>query len=447
MSFSEIPPPPELVPGQDRPHLRVPPPGPQSRSWLLRHTHSAAPMGPKRTPSGSALAADVPPSTIVYATGKGSNVIDVDSNRYVDLVAGFGSLLLGHDHPHIRRVIGLQADRLLQALGDLHPADARIALTERLAKLHPSGDGQVILGQSGADAVTAALKTAALFTGRPGVLAFGGAYHGLSYGPLAALGLRESYREPFTAQLNQHVRFAPYPADDNELDETIEQCRLELASGKIGAVLVEPILGRGGCVVPPGDFLPELGRLAARNGALLIADEIWTGLGRSGALLFSVKSGVSADLLCLGKGLGGGLPISACIGRRDVMQAWSREKEVVHTTTFSGAPLACATALGTLDSLSREKLCERAASVGAHFLELLLSAGANARGAGLMLGIELSGRPGAAVNLARRLLSAGYITSSGGGSREVLILTPALNISPALLEAFTLELELCLGGT
>ncbi|GMV16200.1 MAG: acetylornithine aminotransferase [Polyangiaceae bacterium] len=446
MSFSEIPPPPELEPGQDLPHLRVPPPGPQSRSWLLRYTHAAAPMGPKRRPRQGGLVADVPASTIVYALGKGSNVIDVDGNRYVDLAAGFGALLLGHSHPNLRRVLELQADRLLQALGDVHPADARIALTERLGKLHPSGDGQVILGQSGADAVSAALKTAALHTGKPGVLAFGGAYHGLSYGPLAALGLRESYRAPFAAQLNPHVRFVPYPSDEDSLDESIERARLALAAGDIGAVLVEPILGRGGCLVPPPAFLPELGRLAQRSSALLVADEIWTGLGRSGRLLYSAQHDVAADLVCLGKGLGGGLPISACIGRRDVMQAWSRESEVVHTSTFAGAPFACAAALATLDTLSRERLPERAASVGRRFVQRLRAAGAKARGEGLMVGIELDARPGGAVELMRSLLGVGYITTSGGGSREALVLTPPLNIAESLLEAFAVELELCMGG-
>lgn len=446
MSFSEIPPPPELEPGQDLPHLRVPPPGPQSRSWLLRHTHASAPMGPKRAPESTRFIADVPAATIVYALGKGANVVDVDGNRYVDLAAGFGALLLGHGHPSVRRTIELQADRLLQALGDVHPSDARIAVSERLAKLHPSGDGQVILGQSGADAISAALKTAALHTGRPGVLSFSGAYHGLSYGPLAALGLRESYRTPFAQQLNPHVRFVPYPADEDGLDETIERARLELARGDVGAVLVEPILGRGGCVVPPAAFLPELARLASKASALLVADEIWTGLGRAGSMLYSTRGDVVADLVCLGKGLGGGLPISACIGRREVMAAWSREAEVVHTATFAGAPLACATALATLDTLSREKLPERAAAVGARLLKRLVAVGARARGAGLMVGIELEARPGSAVELQKSLLSVGYITSSGGGAREVLVLTPPLTIAEALLEAFAVELELCLGG-
>ena len=173
------------------PSIHTAPPGPTSRSWLVRHAHVAAPMGPAPQPG--------PPSGIVYATGRGANVTDVDGNRYVDLAGGFGALLLGHLHPTVQRVMGLQSERLLQALGDLYPADAKIALLERLTRLYPEPGAKGILGQSGSDALSAALKTAKLATGRSGVLAFTGAYHGLGYGPLAACGLRESYRAPFAA--------------------------------------------------------------------------------------------------------------------------------------------------------------------------------------------------------------------------------------------------------
>lgn len=436
MGFSEIPPPPEVNPGQDLPALRVRPPGPQSRTWLTRAKHFSAPMGPKL---GKRAAG------IVYSTAKGSNVIDVDGNRYVDLAAGFGAMLLGHAHLTIRRVMELQCDRVMQALGDVYPSEAKIALSERLAKLHPAGDGMTILAQSGADAVSAALKTAVLATGKPGVVAFEGSYHGLSYAPLAASGLRESYRAPFSAQLNPHVAFVPYPKGDADL--AIESLRLALAKGDVGAVLIEPILGRGGAILPPPGFLSEVSRLTTRAGALFIADEIWTGLGRSGSMLRSSEEGVVPDLFCLGKGLGGGLPISACVGRREHMQSWSREDEVVHTSTFAGAPLACTTALATLDTLGREALPERAARVGADWLSELrrvtepVSTVREIRGAGLMLGIDLGDRPGVASELAKLLLEAGYITSTGGGGREVLMLTPPLNIGEALLDAFVAQVK------
>ncbi|HYJ10245.1 MAG TPA: aspartate aminotransferase family protein [Polyangiaceae bacterium] len=413
------------------PELVVPPPGPNSRTWLTRHAHVAAPMGPAPPPG--------PPSGIVYATGKGSNVNDVDGNRYVDLAAGFGALLLGHGHPTVQRVLGLQAERLLQALGDLYPADAKVALLERLARLYPRPNAKVLLGQSGSDAVSAALKTAKLATGKPGVVAFTGAYHGLGYGPLAACGLRESYRAPFATELNPHVRFVPYPGDEASAERSLEACRSELRRGDIGAVLIEPVLGRGGVVVAPDGFLSTLQRLTHDAGALLIADEIWTGLGRGGSWLSSLAQGALPDLICLGKGLGGGLPVSALIGSEIAMLGWRCEPEVVHTATFAGAPLAASTAIATLDVLGKEQLPERAAELGERYLDALRSALCRlpgvreVRGRGLMLAVDLAERPGSAGELMGALLGRGYIVSTGGGKREVLVLTPALNIAENVL--------------
>lgn len=416
------------------PQVVVPPPGPTSRTWLVRHAHVAAPMGPALPPG--------PPSGIVYATGRGSNVTDVDGNRYVDLAGGFGALLLGHLHPAVQRVIQLQSERLLQALGDLYPADAKIALLERLTKLYPEPGAKGIVAQSGSDAVSAALKSAVLATGKPGVLAFSAAYHGLGYGPLAACGLRESYRAPFVEQLSQHVTFAPYPHDADTAATSLEQCRARLLQGGVGAILIEPVLGRGGVVAPPAGFLRDLQQLGREHGALLIADEIWTGLGRAGSMLVSVAEGVVADLICLGKGLGGGLPVSAVIGSASVMQNWRREAEVVHTATFAGSPLAASAAIAMLDTLSKEKLVERSERLGARFASELSTGLAGSthvrqvRGRGLMLAVDLGERgtrQGKASQLMQKLLRAGYITSTGGGRREVLVLTPPLNIDEDVL--------------
>jgi 4-aminobutyrate aminotransferase/(S)-3-amino-2-methylpropionate transaminase len=417
---------------QDRaPRIVVAPPGPSSRTWLVRHAHVAAPMGPTPPPGK--------PHGIVYATACGSNVTDVDGNRYVDLAGGFGALLLGHLHPSIRRVMTLQSERLLHALGDLYPADAKIALLERLTRLYPEPAAKGIVAQSGSDAVSAALKTAKLATGKPGVLAFSGAYHGLGYGPLAACGLRESYRLPFAEELSHHVRFAPYPATARLAEESLATVAKHLRDGNIGCVLVEPVLGRGGIAKPPPDFLRQLSELTRSHQALLIADEIWTGLGRAGSWLCSLAQGVVPDLICLGKGLGGGLPISAVIGSAHVMQSWRREAEVVHTATFAGSPLAASTAIATMEALNKQRLPERSAELGARFLGTLREALAaceqvrEVRGTGLMVGIDLGERPGAASQLMRLLLEQGYITSTGGGQREILVLTPALNIDEDVL--------------
>jgi 4-aminobutyrate aminotransferase / (S)-3-amino-2-methylpropionate transaminase / 5-aminovalerate transaminase len=412
------------------PELIVPPPGPSSRTWLTRHAHVAAPMGP--APAG-------PVSSIVYATGRGSNVTDVDGNRYVDLAGGFGALLLGHQHPAVMRVLALQSERLLQALGDVYPADAKVALLERLTRLYPKPSAKGIVAQSGSDAVSAALKTAKLATGKPGVLAFGGAYHGLGYGPLAACGLREGYRAPFAGELNPHVRFVPYPIDAKTAERSLDLSRKEFSRGNVGAVLIEPVLGRGGVLPAFPGFLGVLQQLAQAAGALLIADEIWTGLGRAGSWLSSIEQGVVPDLICLGKGLGGGLPVSAVVGSEIAMLSWRREPEVIHTSTFAGAPLAASAAIATLDVLSKDKLPERAASLGATYLDALKQAFSRTprvrqvRGMGLMLGIDLGDAAGGASQLMRRLLGKGYIVSTGGGQREVLVLTPPLNIDEGVL--------------
>jgi 4-aminobutyrate aminotransferase / (S)-3-amino-2-methylpropionate transaminase / 5-aminovalerate transaminase len=425
--------------GEAEPRLVCAPPGPRARALLDRAKRSAAPMGSRPPPADPHL------GQVIYAAARGSNVLDVDGNRFVDLAAGFGAMLLGHSHPAIVGALSDQAERLLQALGDVHPSSVKLELLERLARLHPSGEARVVLGQSGADAVTTALKTALLFTGRPGVVAFHGAYHGLSYGPLAACGLRSSYRTPFVAQLNPAVVFLNYPMTAGDASSTLADAERLLGRGDVGAVLIEPVLGRGGCVVPPSGFLGALASVAHHHGALLVADEIWTGLGRTGQWLLSVADGVEPDLVCLGKGLGGGVPVSACVGKAEIMQAWSQEAEVVDTSTFAGAPLACAAALAALEVLENDHLVERAATVGERFSREL-AAGLSGcpvqdvRGAGLMIGIDF-GRGGAARDVARRLLERGYLVSTGGGPRDVLVLTPALNVPEALLAGFIPELR------
>jgi 4-aminobutyrate aminotransferase/(S)-3-amino-2-methylpropionate transaminase len=430
------------ITGHDLPLLQTSVPGPRSRAWLERFAAVAAPMGPRAAwpePGAEAGAS----GTIVYEAGAGANVVDVDGNRLVDLAAGFGSLLLGHRPAEVCAAIEAQSARLLQSLGDLHPSEVKIRLLERLTRLTHDGSAQGILGQSGADALSAALKTAVLHTGRSGVVAFGGAYHGLSYGPLALCGLRASYRAPFAAQLNPGVRFVDYPTRESSLEPALTDVRRELERGDVGAVVFEPILGRGGVIVPPPGFAERLGALCREHGALFIADEVWTGLGRSGEWLFCVAQGARPDLSCLGKGLGGGLPISACVGNAAVMAAWSRDAEVVHTSTFAGSPLAAAAALATLDVLEARTLVDRSRQVGDGLARALRGAfpaawpvGWEVRGAGLMLGIDLGPARLGALELWRELLQRGYITSLGGGRRDCLVITPPLDVAEAQLQGF-----------
>jgi 4-aminobutyrate aminotransferase/(S)-3-amino-2-methylpropionate transaminase len=414
-------------------------PGSASRALTARAGAVECPaFAHRRTTRAGADPDDAAP--IVLARGEGSRVFDVDGNAYLDLVAGFGSVLLGHGHPALGRALHEQVDTLVQGLGDVYASDVKIALLERLSALHPSGHGQVLLTQSGGDAVAAAQKTATLATGRHGLLAFDGAYHGLAHGPLAACGFKASFREPFAPELSPHVRFCPYPGVRGaSVDASLTLVRETLRAEPIGAVLVEPLAGRGGCVVPPTGFLRELAALAREHGAMLIADEVWTGLGRSGAWLRSAVEGVEPDIVCLGKGLGGGVPISACVASRRAMAGWANG-ETIHTSTHAGAPLGCRAALAVLDALRDEGLVERADVVG-NAAQAVLRARLqhplvrDVRGAGLMLGVELDSAA-TALRVTRALLRRGHLVITGGIDGATLTLTPPLTIGEAELAGF-----------
>ncbi len=423
------------------PLLRDAPPGPRSCQLAERLAELECPgVAHRRLSRAGANPRDVAP--IVLASGRGAELTDVDGNRYVDLAAGFGAAILGHGHEAITHALSTQAAKLVQGLGDVYATETKIALLGELVRLHPGRAPQVLLGQSGSDAVTAALKTATLSTQRNSFVAFDGSYHGLGYGPLAACGFRASFRQPFEEQLSKQIRFAPYPGVRGASAEvSLSALRDLLRDQPTAAVLVEPIAGRGGCVVPPSGFLLELCWLAREHGALVIADEIWTGMGRCGAMLRSRQCNAPVDIVCLGKGLGGGLPISACIASADHMAGWAGGVEVVHTSTHVGAPLACSTALATLEALRTEGLVERSAALGQRFRDSLRQELAaceqvlEVRGAGLMIGIELDAAS-TAQSAIRQLLRRGYVVISGGIAGDTLTLTPPLSIEEDVLLGF-----------
>ena len=456
MALSELPPAVDEggEAGAEPPLMRTPPPGAMSRAWLQRLQSIDAPWTEaRRTKRAEITGLDQAP--IVLSSAKGANVFDLDGNRYVDFVAAFGACLVGHGNTRIARTLEMQAERLMFGVGDVYPSDAKIGLTERLARLFPEPGARVMLGLSGADAIDAAIKTALLATGRPGVVAFEGAYHGLATGPLAACGLHPEFRAPFSPHLSEHVQFVPYPRRvDGALDRALSAVDAAIAKGSVGAVVVEPILGRGGVIVPPDGFLQGLREICDRRSALLVADEIWTGLGRCGAMLRCTEEGVVPDMICLGKGLGGGMPISACIGRGSVMEAWRtphgkhreddgghRTGEAIHTSTHAGSPIACATAIAVLDSIIGTKLQQRSKDEGAAFLEALRGALESAtnvrevRGAGMMIGIEVEGGAARGLGLVRDCLMKGYLVLTGGDG-DVITLTPPLNVAKPLIDGF-----------
>jgi len=436
--------------GQLGPEVKSPLPGEKAAALVEVLARSESPSFTTRR-ARRAERAGAPNDPIVWARARGVNVVDADDNRFVDLTAGFGVAAIGHAHPKVVEAIKAQSGRLLHALGDLHPSDVKIALLDRLAGLAPWDGARVVLGLSGADAVEAAIKTAVLATGRPGILAFEGGYHGLSHGPLAACGYNESFRAPFAAQLNPHVTFAPYPGGGG-VDDALAAVRQAWPAEDPGAVLVEPMLGRGGVIVPPAGFLAGLAELTRDRGALLVVDEIFTGFGRTGARFRSIEDGASPDLLCVGKALGGGLPTSALLGREDVMAAWGDpDGAAIHTGTFFGNPLGAAAAHASLDVIEGEGLSARAKRVGATFLERLGAlegrheAVVDVRGLGLALGIELTSGE-LTLRVVQRLLERGYLTLPAGPKGSVLQIVPPLIIEAHLLDAFAVALDSVLEG-
>jgi 4-aminobutyrate aminotransferase-like enzyme len=378
----------------------------------------------------------VPEPPIFWERAAGANVWDVDGNRYVDLGGAFGVANVGHAHPRVVGAVRKQSGELLHAMGDVHPPTVKVALLEALVARFPgAGSARAVLGSSGADAVEAALQTALLATGRAGVVAFEGGYHGLSLGALDATW-RSDFRAPFAARLPHRTVFARF----GDADGVLEIARG--ADAPIGAVLVEPIQGRGGIRVPPAGFLARLRALCDREGWLLICDEVYTGFGRTGRWFACEHEDVVPDLLCVAKGLASGMPISACMGRASVMDAWPPSRgEALHTQTFLGHPPACAAALASLEVLAEEKLVERAASTGAAALAFLerevtkLQEVAEVRGRGLMLGIECRDSEYAHGAVARAL-ERGLILLPSGEAGRVLTVTPPLSVEPdVLLEA------------
>jgi 4-aminobutyrate aminotransferase-like enzyme len=422
--------------GRSLPQLQTEVPGPRSRQLAARlrrvESRNLAP-GPAAPP-------------IFWAAARGANVRDVDDNVYIDLTAGFGVAATGHSNPRVAAAIGHQARTLAHGLGDVHPSEVRLALLERLVAVTPAGLDVCVLAGAGAEAVEVALKTALLRTGRPGVVAFEGSYHGLTYGALGVTGRRE-FREPFRAQLSSHVRFAPYP-DGRAVDAATALAAVERGlNAGAGAVIVEPILGRGGLVVPPVEFLQGLRRLCDGVHCVLIFDEIYTGFGRTGAWFACQGAGVLPDILVVGKALAGSLPLSAAIGSADVMRAWPEwSGEALHTSTFIGNPIACAAALAQLDALERGRLVDRARRLGLR-LRRRLDAWrtrfhpdvAEVRGQGLLAGVRLTG--GAAGPAAQRsaavvgeALQHGVILLSEGPAADVLAFTPPFTITRRQLD-------------
>jgi 4-aminobutyrate aminotransferase-like enzyme len=382
------------------------------------------------------LAPDYP---VFWDSAAGATVTDVDGNRYLDLTSAFAVAATGHTNAAVADAIAAQAHRLIHGMGDVHPTAARADLVERLAALAPGDLDTVFLATGGAEAVEVALKTAYLATGKPHVLAFAGAYHGLTLGTLDVIGIPK-FREPFAPLVGARATFLPYPGANDSLADALAAISVALDSDPlIGTIVVEPIQGRGGVIVPPDGFLRGLRTLCDARGILLVLDEIFTGFGRTGTRFACEREKVLPDLLCIGKALAGGVPIAAVIGRAAIMRAWPENLgEALHTATFLGNPLACAAALANLDEMERLDVLGRVRRGEARLRERLeriaaLPAVRDLRGCGFFWGLEFS--DGAVANrIVVRALAAGVIILQSGPTGTSITITPPLVIEDAQLD-------------
>jgi acetylornithine/N-succinyldiaminopimelate aminotransferase len=362
------------------------------------------------------------PIGLEISRAEGSWLITSDGRRYLDFIAGIGVSALGHGNPEVLEAIAAQARRHLHVMvyGE-YVIESQVMLARRLAELLPHPLERVYFTNSGAEAIECALKVARKFTGRAGFVAFDGAYHGDTMGALALAG-NPAMREPFGA-LPGPVTHLPY--DD--------ESSLHKIDSKVAAVVVEPVQAEGGVRIPEAGFVRALRERCDRAGAMLIFDEVLTGFGRTGKMFALEHFGVVPDIVVMAKALGGGLPLGALCSRNEVLDTLSHDPPLGHITTFGGHPLSCAAGLASVNVIVRERLCERAATMGKEIVRRLLALGAPeiaaVRGIGMIVGIEFRDTA-----LAHRFVAAtlarGVIVNWTLNADNVVRLAPVLTIIP-----------------
>ncbi|MGQ9719192.1 MAG: aspartate aminotransferase family protein [Nitrososphaerales archaeon] len=316
----------------------------------------------------------------VIVKGRGSVLWDINGKEYIDCMGGYGVAIVGHCNPKVVSAVEAQSKKLITCHGSLYN-DARANLLEKITKISPKGLDGVYLCNTGAEAVECALKLARRYTGKPEVIAMTRGYHGKTLGALSATW-NQKYRTPFMP-LVPEVKFAPF-GDAEKVRGAITE--------KTGAIIVEPIQGESGIYVAPDGFLKELRKICDEKDIILIFDEIQTGFGRTGKMWACEHWNIIPDVICLAKGIAGGLPLGATLAKREIMSAF---KTGDHTSTFGGNPLSCAASCATIDYILEENLVERATSLGIVFKDRLNKIKdkcrivRDVRGLGLMLAMEL----------------------------------------------------------
>lgn len=374
------------------PNLITTLPGPKAQAYLDKNSKAVSPSLPHAYP-------------LVVKAAQGCVVEDVDGNNFLDFAAGIAVCSTGHSHPRVVKAIKVQAEKLIHICGADFYDPNYINLCERLGALAPGGGPKkVFLGNSGAEAVEAALKLSRNHTGRSHVIAFFGAFHGRTMGAVSLTASKPIYHEGFGPLLPEvtHVPYAycyrcaynlTYPDCGLACVDYIENTlfRHTIPAEEVAAIFVEPVQGEGGYIVPPDDWLAKIRALCDKYGILLVDDEVQSGIGRTGKMFAAEHWDVVPDILCSAKALASGMPISAMIAKEEVM-TWSPG---AHGSTFGGNPVAAAAAQATLDVLEKEGLVQNAAKVGAALKENLSRVAGTSkligdvRGLGLMIAVEL----------------------------------------------------------
>jgi 4-aminobutyrate aminotransferase len=381
-------------PGQKVPDLRTALPGPKARALIAADERYTSPSYTRAYP-------------LVVDSGYGAVIEDVDGNRFLDFTAGIAVCSTGHCHERIVNAIQQQSERLLHMSGtDFYYAEQG-HLARKLALLAPgAGPKRVFFTNSGAESVEAAFKLARYHTGRQQMIAFFGAFHGRTMGALSLTGSKMGQRRGFAplVPLVSHIDFPnPYRSKTRSNGPGAElQCCLDTLNQleelfkrtvppeEVAAIIVEPIQGEGGYIVPPPQFHRELKALAERHGILYIVDEVQSGMGRTGKMFAIEHYGVEPDILCLAKGIASGMPLGAIIAKADIMD-WEPGS---HASTFGGNPISCVAAIETI-KLLEESLMQNATEVGNYLMNRLrelqqrYSMVGDVRGLGLMVGMEL----------------------------------------------------------
>ncbi|MFI5285299.1 MAG: aspartate aminotransferase family protein [Candidatus Dormibacteria bacterium] len=390
-------------------------------------------------------------SNLVVESAKGAHLHTVDGRDVLDFGCGIGVTNLGHGHPAVVAAVHEQVDRLWHtSVTTFHPQ--MIEAAAALVSITPPSLDQVFLTNSGAEAVEGAMKLARRATGRPDIIAFVGGFHGRTYGALSLTASKAAYRRGMGPLLPgvHHVRY-PYcfrycSHADDDICELVER-EIELlfatttAPDTVAAIIVEPVQGEGGYVVPPATFMPTLRRICDEHGILLVADEVQTGFARTGRMFAVDHTRVVPDIMCLAKALGNGMPIAAMVAGHRVMSAFH---EGEHGTTYGGNAVACAAAIAVIETLTRERIAERADHLGRRVMERArgwqaeIPALAEVRGLGLMIGLEFmqSGAPAAKLvdRIAANALARGLLLLSCGIDGNVIRLIPPLTIPEAELD-------------